>query len=67
MTSNVFSSRPIFHPPRLAPDAGRSWVPANTRNRPMFTPGRRKSTAPASPAVMMVRNYLSSPPIQPDA
>lgn len=66
MTSNVFSSRPVFHPPRLAPDAGRSFVPANTRHRPMFTATPRKSMRPASTAVMMVRNYLSSPPVQPD-
>jgi hypothetical protein len=65
MNSNPYS-RPIFHPPRLLPDAGRMAVSMVDRSRPMFT-ATRKKTAPASTAVRLVRNYLSSPQVLPDA
>jgi hypothetical protein len=66
MTSNL-PSRPPFHPPRLAPDLGRVVHPVTDRNRPMFATARRKPLPPASAAVMMVRRYLSSPPVRPEA
>lgn len=66
MTSNLYS-RPTFHPPRLVPDTGRMATPVMDRSRPMFTATRKKSAAPASIAVRMVRNYLSSPQVLPDA
>lgn len=64
MNSNLFC-RPTFHPPRL-PDAGRNFALPVNRHRPMFTASRRKPMPPASAAVTMVRNYLSSPPVRPD-
>lgn len=65
MNSNLFS-RPTFHPPRLAPDANRAFAPAINWKRPIFNTARRKPMPPASAAVTVVRNYLSSPPVLPD-